>query len=124
MTSGTQIIIQCDKLPDQIKRDIDYMIDQGNDPEKALLLPESCLPKVQEYVETRGEDIEKEVLNLVLKAKPNEKIVFDYKDYPYIRAVSITMTRAQDFIRKHNISIVFTERMRNEILKMQVIANS
>ncbi len=122
-----------DKLPSHITESIDFLQEKGLDPTPSLLLPDSCKPKLGEFLVISDEDLEgdgERAVRKLIKAieltgeEPvvyNRRIGFDFGDYPRIRAVSKALLTMKEYMQQRNIYYYFTPRMMREVKWMQQV---
>ncbi len=121
---------EVDSLPQDLKDSIEFLVEKGLTPaEKPLLLPESCQPKVGEWVPVSERDAleglaEVKLKNMItdlLKKPVSERVIaFDFCDFPRIKALNDVMRELRSFIAVNQIQIKFTPRMMTLIRQKQL----
>lgn len=124
------------ELTDQLKREIDCLVDGGFDPEReleqnkrqlweeekkqSLLLPTSCIPTLGEVIQSDPDktmdELVQEYERIILSTPPSHNITFDLVDFKSIRACEIACSKYAMWMKSNYIRLITTERMRKALL--------
>ena len=134
------------EISDQIKREIDCLVDGGFDPEREilknriqqqeqekqfnLLLPESCKPVIGEIQVAPGDvdhpasiaDMESYLEKTLLDLPPSSTIGLDLRSRDHLIAAEIVLRRLKTHLEKNYIRIVLTPEMKAAVQREQEIS--
>jgi len=122
------------KLDDKLKRTIEKTYESGYDPEtykppsetsSSLVLPESCIPKVEENVVVGAGDksdfeICQEIKNIIRSAKTYEVVAFDFTNERYIELTERVLNDMKDYMKQKHLSFRLTQRMMEAVKAIQL----
>jgi hypothetical protein len=131
-----QIVLEKDgeevsELPPEITESMEFLMERGMDPNPHLILPESCKPKLGEFLIIQDEDLENDgamaehklckAIEMVGEepAINDRSIGFDFFDYPRIRSLSRALVRMKEYMNQKQVKFYFTPRMMREVKAMQ-----
>lgn len=131
------------ELNDSLKREIDYLIDQGFDPEKELqkeraaqleaerqmnlILPESCIPTIGDVDVAPGDgnfkapiaDVESYLEKLILSLPPSSTFMLDFRDRSYLIGAEIVLGRLKGYLADNYIRCLLTPEMKEAVRQEQ-----
>jgi len=127
-SDGTEVEID---ITPKLKAFIEDTYESGYDPEKVikdqaqanLLLPESALPKVQEFVHLEPDmeqhRLKDHLINMILDSKNGGIIVFDFQSEAWIRTSENVIAQMKDWMRERGVTVRLTPRMMESVQQLQ-----
>jgi hypothetical protein len=125
---GTEVEVT---LTPKLKAFIEDTYESGYDPEKivrdeaqsSLLLPESCMPKAQEFIHMEPalplELVRERLTNMVLDSKPGDVLVFDFHSPDWIGECERILSSMKGWMGERNVTFRLTPRMMESVRDLQ-----
>jgi hypothetical protein len=127
-SDGTEVEVD---ITPRLKAFIEDTYESGYDPEKVikdqaqanLLLPESALPKVQEFVHLEPDmeqhRLKDHLINMILDSKNGGVVVFDFQSEAWIRTSENVMAQMKTWMRERGVTVRLTPRMMESVQALQ-----